>query len=118
MVKTVLEKVDRIGSLFELYGELLTPRQKELTVYYYFDDLSLAEIAEELGISRQAVFFGLKRAEEVLESYEEKLGLYGENSARRRKLGQVKNLLREYRASGDSKKLDLAEEFLDSCMDQ
>ena len=88
-----------------------------MTVYYYFDDLSLGEIAEELGISRQAVFLGLKRSEEILESYEEKLGLYEATIACKSKLEQVKMLLREYRANGDSEKLDLAEDILDSLLD-
>lgn len=110
----MLEKVDRIGSLFELYGEMLTPRQKELTVYYYFDDLSLAEIAEELGISRQAVFFGLKRSEEVLESYEAKLGLLAKSVAQKSKIQQIKMLLEEFRTSGDKKKLDMAGEILEN----
>ncbi len=110
----MLEKVDRIGSLFELYGELLTPRQKELTVYYYFDDLSLAEIAEELGISRQAVFFGLKRSEEVLESYEAKLGLLARSVAQKSKIQQIKMFLEEFRTSGDKKKIDMIGEILEN----
>lgn len=116
-MKVVLEKVDRIGSLFELYGELLTPRQKELTEYYYFDDLSLAEIAEELQISRQAVFFGLRRSEEILESFEEKLGLFEKAVIQKSKLDQVKNLISEYRSSCESKKLSVAEEILDGLLD-
>ena len=41
----MLEKVERIGWLFGLYGELLTSKQQQLVQFYYFDDLSLAEIA-------------------------------------------------------------------------
>ena len=114
----MLAKVDRIGSLFELYGELLTSRQKELTVYYYFDDLSLAEIAEELGISRQAVFFGVKRSEEILESYEEKLGLYSKGIVQRSKLAQIKQLLLECMTLGNNNnQLNKAEELLDGLLD-
>lgn len=116
----MLEKVDRIGSLFELYGELLTSRQKELTVYYYFDDLSLAEIAELLGISRQAVFFGLKRAEEVLEDYETKLGLYGKSLLQKSKLLQARKLLDECCSNcsnGNKEKLQEVFELLDSLLD-
>lgn len=117
MVKAVLEKVDRIGSLFELYGDLLTPRQKELTRFYYFDDLSLAEIAEELGISRQAVFFGLKRSEEILEEYEEALGLFSRNLLMKSKVEEAKSLLAKYRGSGDIGNLDVVEVLLDSLLD-
>ena len=113
----MLEKVDRIGSLFELYGELLTPRQKELIVYYYFDDYSLAEIAELLKISRQAVFFGLKRAEEALESYEDKLGLYARNSVQKNKLLQARKLLNECIAEGSCDNLKKVLELLDGLLD-
>lgn len=116
-MRAVLEKVDRIGSLFELYGDLLTPRQKELTMLYYFDDLSLAEIAEELGISRQAVFFGLKRSEEILEGYEEALGLFEKSLLQKSKLEEVQELMKKYRGSGDTGHLDMAEALLDSLLD-
>lgn len=113
----MLEKVARIGSLFELYGELLTSRQRELTVYYYYDDLSLAEIAELLSISRQAVFFGLKRSEEVLEAYEQKLGLYAKNLLQKSKLAQARKLLNECSAHGNNDNLDKVLELLDGLLD-
>lgn len=113
----MLEKVDRIGSLFEIYGELLTKRQKELTVYYYFDDLSLAEIAEELGISRQAVFFGLKRSEEALESYEAKLKVYEKGVLQKSRLLQAQALLQEYRSSGKDSILEELEQIFDKLLE-
>ena len=61
--------------LYDFYGELLSERQKEVLTLRYEDDLSLAEIAEELGISRQGVHDALKNGEKALQRYEEKLGL-------------------------------------------
>ena len=65
----------RMTMLFDFYGELLTERQKEFYELYYDEDLSLAEIAENLGITRQGVRDGIKRAEQQLLEMEERLGL-------------------------------------------
>lgn len=70
-----LEKMTRINSLFDFYEPLLTEKQQTFLKYYFHDDFSLGEIAAEFGISRQAVYEHIKRAEQVLESYESKLGL-------------------------------------------
>ena len=70
-----VQKVVRVGKLFSFYGSLLTNRQQEFVELYYYHDLSLGEIAKEKDISRQAVFDNLKRSEEILEDYEDKLGL-------------------------------------------
>lgn len=65
----------RLIMLFDFYGELLTDTQKTMFDYYYNDDLSLSEIAENTGITRQGVRDSIKRAEETLLTYEKKLGL-------------------------------------------
>jgi predicted DNA-binding protein YlxM (UPF0122 family) len=64
-----------IAMLLDFYGELLTEKQRETMDLYYNEDLSLAEIAEPLNISRQGVRDLIKKAEEELFFYEEKLGL-------------------------------------------
>ena len=61
--------------LFDFYGETLTEKQRELFDLYYNEDLSLAEIAEHAGITRQGVRDSIKRAEHALGEMEEKLGL-------------------------------------------
>ncbi len=61
--------------LFDFYGEMLTQKQQDFICYYYDEDLSLAEIAENEGITRQGVRDGIKRAEFQLYSYEKHLGL-------------------------------------------
>ena len=65
----------RFVLLFDIYGELLSDTQKEMFDLYYNDDLSLSEVAENTGITRQGVRDSIKRSEEILLSYEKKLGL-------------------------------------------
>ena len=61
--------------LLDFYGELLTPKQRECFDLHYNDDLSLSEIAEQLGVTRQGVWDNIRRAESAMESVEEKTGL-------------------------------------------
>ncbi|KDR94149.1 hypothetical protein SAMN02745945_00833 [Peptoclostridium litorale DSM 5388] len=70
-----LNKLVELSILFDYYGELLTSKQRDVVSLYYDEDYSLSEISENLGISRQAVYDTLKRAEKILKGYEEKLGL-------------------------------------------
>lgn len=65
----------RMAMLYDFYGDLLTPRQKEFYDLYYNDDLSLSEIAENYDITRQGVRDIIVRAERALEDIEEKTGL-------------------------------------------
>lgn len=72
--------------LFDFYGALLTKKQKQVFDLYYQNDLSLAEIAEGQGISRQAVYDLLKRTENILLEYEDKLALVEKFSKTREKI--------------------------------
>lgn len=72
--QSVLERKD-YGILYDYYGALLTDKQRDLYDLYYNEDLSLAEIAELKGISRQAAWDNIKHAEEKLIEIEEKTGL-------------------------------------------
>ena len=64
----------RMTMLYDFYGDLLTDRQREFFDLYYNDDLSLSEIAENEGISRQGVHDAVSRAEAVLSELEQKTG--------------------------------------------
>ncbi len=60
--------------LLDCYGELLTGKQRRAMELYYFEDLSLSEIGEPLGVTRQAVLSLIKRTENILLNFENKLG--------------------------------------------
>ena len=68
-------RVEYASLLFDFYGALLNDLQREVMELYHEDNLSLAEIADETGTSRQAVHYTLKKAEKTLEDFEAKLGL-------------------------------------------
>lgn len=70
-----LTKTERLNQLYELYGVLLTDKQQAYFVAYYQNDFSLAEIAQEFKVSRNAVFDQLNTAVLHLEHYEERLNL-------------------------------------------
>lgn len=70
-----IESIEENSLLYDFYGQLLSKRQQEVMALYHEENLSLSEIAEEFGISRQAVHDTLKKAEQSLADYEAKLGL-------------------------------------------
>ena len=70
-----LEQKEYINLLLDCYQELLTKHQQDVMILYYQEDLSLSEIADNLGISRNAVYDLLKRSCRLLEEYETKLHL-------------------------------------------
>lgn len=75
MIANSIEEITRLSLLYDCYGGLLSEKQRVVTELYHEENLSLAEIAAEEGISRQAVHDALKKAEKALNDYEEKLGL-------------------------------------------
>ncbi len=70
-----MEKKVEVSLLLDFYKGLLTERQSEMMELYYNEDLSLSEIAENTGITRQGVRDALVKAEKVLLDAEDKLGL-------------------------------------------
>ena len=72
--KLEFDKLEYKGMLYDFYGELLTQHQKKIYEDAVFNDLSLGEIADEQGISRQGVHDNLSRAEALLRNMEEKTG--------------------------------------------
>lgn len=79
-----------ICDLLELYGPLLTAKQSHLHELYYFDDLSLSEIAENEGGSRQGAMDVIKRAEKELLKAEQTLGIYNRNKEQTKLIEAVK----------------------------
>ncbi len=70
-----MEKIVERGLLFDIYGELLTTHQQNVYRELIESDLSLAELSEEFGITRQGAHDLIKRCDAALEDYEKKLGL-------------------------------------------
>lgn len=73
-----IDNVTKVSLLYDFYGALLTEKQRNVMEMYHEENLTLQEIAEESGITRQAVHNTLKFAEDALNEYEEKLGLVNE----------------------------------------
>lgn len=70
-----LARVVRLGQLADVYGGLLTERQRRYMQLHFEDDLSFGEIAKQFNVSRQAIHDAVKHAEASLEEYESKMGL-------------------------------------------
>ena len=87
-----MEKIVEQGLLYDFYGELLTPHQRRIYEDAVFNDLSLSEIAQEAGISRQGVHDLIKRCDRTLEEYESRLHLMQRFSQIRQKLERIREL--------------------------
>ncbi len=90
-----MEELLRETLLFDFYGELLTEKQKTIFELFHLQDLSLSEIGEEQGISRQAVRDQLKRTEAILQGYEEKLHLVERFLEQKAMVKRIKELVEE-----------------------
>lgn len=89
----------RSGRLYDFYGGLCG--SKKVMEQHFYNDLSLGEIAEENGVSRQAIGDLLKRSDPTLERYEAKLGLLARSAKEKEELCQAKGLLNTYIAEGN-----------------
>lgn len=67
-------------TLFDIYKELLTDKQQDYFILYYYEDYTLKEIAESKNVSRNAVFDQIKKVINIIENYEEKLKIYEKNN--------------------------------------
>lgn len=93
---TVMNKILEQALLYDFYGELLTTHQKEVYEQFILDDLSLSEIAESAGISRQGVHDLIRRCQKALEGYENKLHLVERFLSVKEKVGQIDGILDEW----------------------
>ena len=114
-----IENIEYQSLLYDFYGSLLGESQREVMDLYHEDDMSLAEIAEELGQTRQGVHYTLKKAEAALARYEEKLGLVRAMTERQALAARAENaaagLAAKLRAgTADSADSALVETLLDT----
>ena len=112
-----MDKIGKISLLLDFYGPLLTEKQLEYMSLYYHHDLSLSEIAEEKGVSRQAVFDLVKRGEKVLCEYEEKLGLVQKFLQEREILSKVAAIINRCSSNTDQHQLAEAVHLLSEVLE-
>ena len=98
--------------LYDYYGDLLTDRQRECFDLRYNQDLSLGEIGQELGISRQGVFDNLSRAEALLRNMERKTGCVSRDRRCRAAASRILELAQPLLQSGDAAAKDMAQKIL------
>lgn len=106
-----MEKILEQSLLYDFYGELLNEHQKAVYEDAVLNDLSLSEIAEERGISRQGVHDMIKRCNNTLSGYESKLHLVEKFIKTKELVNEINTLAKEYRADGDGTKLEKIEEI-------
>ena len=100
-----MEKNVEISLLFSFYGKMLTERQADTVELYYNEDLSLSEVGDELGISRQGVRDNLKRAEAILYDTEKRLGLADRFLGIKSRLSKIDSIIAQMEASSKAKEL-------------
>lgn len=100
--------------LFDYYGDLLTERQRACLDLRYNQDLSLGEIAQELGVSRQGVYDNLSRAEALLRNMEEKTGCVRRAKAIRKAVGRILSCAELLASSNDETVSRLASQIAEA----
>ena len=105
-----MEKIVKQGLYYDFYGPLLTKHQQEIYEALVYDNLSLGEIGQEYGISRQAAHDIIKRSDKILEEYEEKLHLIERFADNKNGLIHIKELL-EKLDNKDSKDKEISSEI-------
>ena len=98
-----MEKIVEQTLLYDFYGELLNEHQKKVYEDAVFNDMSLSEIADEYGISRQGVHDTIKRINKTLQGYEDKLHLIDKFNNAKEKIHSIRQLSDQYI---DSKQID------------
>ncbi len=111
----MLEELNRISFLYDFYSFFLTAKQKKAMELYYFNNLSLGEIAAEQNISRQGVYDLLRRAVQSLEEMEEIMQLYSRYNYRKEKLQKALNIVSQnnFKSFNIKALKDIIEELLE-----
>lgn len=101
-----MENIVEQGLLYDFYGELLTAHQRQVYEAAVYDDLSLSEIAEEFGITRQGVHDLLKRCDRILQDYEKHLHMLERFRKTKADAARIRQLTGAFRQDGDPAHLD------------
>lgn len=117
----MFEKNMRLAYLLDFYGDALDGRTKDIMQAYYEDDLSLAEIADGENISRQGVRHIIKKGEEQLEFFEEKLGLAEHTKnllSATKKLEKVRELLKKENGKNFEESVNLLSDVISTILNK
>ncbi len=104
-----LDEIVQLSILYDFYGDLLSEHKKQIFEDYVLNDLSLSEIAQEQGISRQGVHDIVKRCSAELKEYEAKLSLIRKFNIIKDKVGIIKGILSDIPNKDKSCKIDIEE---------
>ena len=113
-----MEKIVEQAMLYDFYGELLGEHQKSVFEEYVLDNLSLGEIAEERGISRQGVHDLIKRADRTLAGYEAKLHLVSKFMAVKDRVNRIYDISGELAENGNPELAQKIRGIADEIMDE
>ena len=102
-----MDKIIERGLLFDFYGELLTNHQQKIYSEAVFNDLSLSELSEEEGISRQGIHDLIKRCDKSLQEYEDKLGLIKRFQQIKTEIENIEAIIESNSSLDESSKKDL-----------
>lgn len=100
-----MEKIVKQGLLYDFYGPLLTKHQQEVYEAFVYDNMSLAEIANEYDISRQGVHDLIKRCDKILTDYESKLKLIERFTRNKKSLMSIKEIISSSESISDKSNL-------------
>lgn len=109
-----MDKKLTVSLLLDFYGQVLSEKQFHIMDYYYNDDLSLREISEILGITRQGVHDTIKRSEAFLEELEQSLGLYAKWQRLQQQLESIEGAVKEI--TGENDRLCKNEAIKSNCL--
>lgn len=101
---TEVDRIRQMVLLYDFYAPLLTPKQQAIMELYYQEDLSLSEIAEDQGTTRQAVHDILRRSERALQNYEARLGLVKRFAWQSEELAHAYELVKSINQNFDANK--------------
>lgn len=111
-MKNHIDNQKRLTLLFDFYGGLLKAGQKRCIDMYLNDDLTMAEIAEEMQLSRQAVHHMIKKAEQVMERQEEIIGAVSSYNNRKDQVAKIKQILSEFDKTVEAEQIDRIKDLL------
>ena len=112
-----MESIVKQSLLYDFYGELLTDHQRSVYEDVVFHDMSLSEIAEEQGISRQGVHDLIKRCDKILNGYEEKLKLISKFQKTREMVEEINRKTRVFMETRDEALIDEIEQISNNILE-